>query len=56
MEALIINGWVICPICGSKEFPLGECKKIDNLRYKCKRSRGKNVHYMNIKFDRFGGK
>ncbi|WP_368234556.1 cysteine-rich KTR domain-containing protein [Anaerotruncus rubiinfantis] len=33
---MIVNGWVICPFCGKKLFPIQPETVIKNLPFKCK--------------------
>ena len=33
---MIKEGWVVCPYCGKKQFPLNEKAKIEDLEYRCK--------------------
>lgn len=35
-EGLIKNGWVVCPKCGKKLFPIHKNTVIINLTYKCR--------------------
>ena len=44
--AIIEDGWIICPICGKKQFRLYGKEKIENLKYRCKISNGKSEHFM----------
>lgn len=53
MEAIIKNGWVLCPVCGKKQFKLNANTTIHNLEFRCKTSRKDNEHFMIVNF---GGK
>ena len=33
---MIKNGWVICPKCGKKLFPINKDAIVKNLEYQCK--------------------
>lgn len=44
-EAKIINNWIICPICGKKQFPVENNTVIRNLLFQCKTSKKENKHY-----------
>lgn len=33
---MIVNGWVICPKCGKRLFPIKQNTVIKNLTYKCR--------------------
>lgn len=46
--AKIIDGWVVCPVCSKKQFPLCGNEQIKNLKYRCKTSRKNNEHFMMI--------
>ena len=48
-QAIIKNGWVHCPICDKKQFPITYKTKITNLRYQCK-NRSFEKHFMIIRF------
>jgi len=45
-SAIILDGWVICPICNKKQFKLYGNEKIENLKYRCKLSRTYSEHFM----------
>ena len=49
-RAHIMDGFVICPACFAKQFPVSEGTKIRNLRYRCRKSTGKAEHFMIIDF------
>lgn len=49
-RAKIKNGWVVCPICRKRQFPISEGAEIRSLRYKCKKGGGCFEHYMMIDF------
>ena len=44
--AIIKNGWVVCPVCGKKQFKLYGNEEIKNLKYRCKSSRAGSPHFM----------
>ena len=50
LKAKIINDWVVCPVCGKKQFPISGT--IKGLRFRCRTSRRGKEHYMII----YGGK
>lgn len=47
-DAHILNGWVVCPFCFSKQFPLEGTEEIKNLKYRCRKSTGTSEHFMII--------
>lgn len=46
LPAVMQNGWIICPVCGKKQFKLYGSEIIKNLRYRCKLSNGRSEHFM----------
>lgn len=50
-KAIICDGWVICPLCRARQFPIGQSKVIDHLKYRCRTSRKKTEHFMLIDFN-----
>lgn len=46
LPAIINGGWVVCPVCGKKQFKLYGDEKINNLKYRCKMSRARIEHFM----------
>ncbi len=51
-KAKIINGWIICPICGKRQFPLNGDEVIRGLKYRCRTSRASHEHFMIINYER----
>ena len=49
-QATIKDGWVICPICGKRQFKIQPGVTISNLEYRCKTSRRKKEHFMLINY------
>lgn len=47
-EAKIVNGWVVCPICGKKQFPINKDTIIKNLIFQCKISTSNSKHYFSV--------
>lgn len=46
LKAIIDGRWVLCPVCGKKQFKLYGGEKIKNLKYRCKSSNGHSEHFM----------
>lgn len=51
-QAEIKKGWIVCPVCGKKQFPLSGEETIINLRYRCRTSNGQHEHFMIVNFSR----
>jgi len=51
-KAEIINGWIVCPICGKKQFPVDGSEIIRGLNYRCRASRARHEHFMRIDYER----
>lgn len=47
-EAKIKENWIVCPLCGKRQFPVDSDTEINNLRYRCRSSKGVNEHFMLI--------
>lgn len=47
-NAIIKDGWVICPYCTKKNMKLSGKETIKNLRFRCKASRRLNEHFFMI--------
>ena len=45
-EAHVLNGWVVCPLCFSKQFPISGKEEIRGLKYRCRKSTGTSEHFM----------
>lgn len=50
-NAHIVDGWVVCPYCFKKQFPVESDTDIKNLRYRCRGSRTKSEHFMIVNFE-----
>lgn len=48
--AIIEKGWVVCPVCGKRQFKIQPDVTISNLEYRCKTSRRKKEHFMLINY------
>ena len=49
-QAIIKDGWVVCPVCGKRQFKVRQGVTVANLEYRCRSSRKKNEHFMLINF------
>ncbi len=48
-KAIIKSGWVYCPVCRKKQFPIEKETRIIDLRYQCK-NRSIEKHFMIINY------
>lgn len=55
-NALVKESWVICPICGKRQFKVCDNTTIHNLEFRCKRSRRNDEHFMLVNFNGGGKK
>ena len=47
-KAHVLNGWVVCPMCFSKQFPVTGSEVIKGLKYRCRKSTKSSEHFMLI--------
>lgn len=47
-DAHILGGWVVCPYCFARQFPVTGSEEIRNLKYRCRKSTGTSEHFMLI--------
>lgn len=46
VKSKIIDGWIVCPLCGKKQFRVENDTEIKNLRFRCRSSNGKSEHFI----------
>lgn len=52
-SAIIKDGWIMCPICGKRQFKVEANTTIIDLKFRCRSSRKSNEHFMLVNY---GGK
>lgn len=52
IDAEIREGWVVCPLCGKKQFKIQPETEIHNLEYRCKTSNGRSEHFIRVTKER----